>query len=64
MSATEFMLRFTITRPDMHTTIVGALNPAHLQENVAAVLKGPLPAALYDEAKRRLADARAVLSVS
>jgi aryl-alcohol dehydrogenase-like predicted oxidoreductase len=64
MSATEFMLRFTITSPDVHTTIVGTLNPTHLQENVAAVLQGPLPAAIYDEAKRRLADARAVLSAS
>jgi aryl-alcohol dehydrogenase-like predicted oxidoreductase len=62
MSATEFMLRFTITSPDMHTTIVGTLNPVHLRENVAAVLKGPLPAGIYDEAKRRLADARAALS--
>jgi aryl-alcohol dehydrogenase-like predicted oxidoreductase len=62
MSATEFMLRFTVTSPNMHTTIVGTLNPAHLHENVAAVLKGPLPAAMYHEAKRRLADARAVLS--
>jgi aryl-alcohol dehydrogenase-like predicted oxidoreductase len=58
MSATEFMLRFTLTNPDMHTTIVGTLNPAHLQENVAAVMKGPLPAAVYHEAKRRLAAAR------
>jgi aryl-alcohol dehydrogenase-like predicted oxidoreductase len=61
MSATEFMLRFTITNPDMHTTIVGTLNPVHLQENVSAVLKGPLPASMYHEAKRRLAAARAVL---
>jgi aryl-alcohol dehydrogenase-like predicted oxidoreductase len=62
MSATEFMLRFTITSPDVHTTIVGTLNPAHLQENVAAVLKGPLPPSMYNEAKRRLAAARAVLA--
>jgi len=60
MSATEFMLRFTLTSPDRHTTIVGTLNPAHLQANVAAVLKGPLPAAMYHEAKRRLAAARTV----
>ena len=58
MSATEFMLRFTIANPDIHTTIVGTLNPAHLQENVAAVLKGPLPASVYHEAKERLAAAR------
>ena len=60
MSATEFLLRFTITNPDMHTTIVGTLNPAHLHENIAAVFQGPLPAAVYAEAKRRLAVARAV----
>jgi len=58
MSATEFMLRFTIANPDIHTTIIGTLNPAHLQENVAAVLKGPLPASVYHEAKERLAAAR------
>jgi hypothetical protein len=46
----------------MHTTIVGTLNPAHLQENVAAVWQGPLPTAMYHEAKRRLAAARTVLS--
>ena len=59
MSATEFMLRFTITDAVMHTTIVGTLNPTHLRENVEAILKGPLPASLYREAKRRLAVARA-----
>ena len=36
----------------------------HITTNVAAVMKGPLPATIYDEAKRRLSDARAVLSVS
>jgi aryl-alcohol dehydrogenase-like predicted oxidoreductase len=60
MSATEFMLRFTITSPDVHTTIVGTLNPTHLQANVAAVVQGPLPASLYYEAQRRFAAARAV----
>jgi hypothetical protein len=44
----------------MHTTIVGTLNPVHLLENVAAVLRGPLPAAVYAEAKRRLAVARTI----
>jgi len=62
MSATEFLLRFTISNPDMHTTIVGTLNPAHLHENIAAVLQGPLTAAVYHEARHRLAAARAVLS--
>ena len=58
MSATEFLLRFTITNPNVHTTVVGTLNPAHLQANVSAVLKGPLPTSIYDEAKQRLDAAR------
>ncbi len=58
MSATAFMLRFTSTSPHTHTTIVGTLSPDHLQENVAAVLQGPLPTDVYHEAKRRLLAAR------
>ena len=58
MSATEFLIRYNLSNPDIHTTIVGTLNPAHLEENVGAVLKGPLPPSLYQEAKRRLAAAR------
>ena len=33
-SRTSFMLRFTVSHPGMHTTIVGTLNPDHLQQNV------------------------------
>ena len=40
MSATEFLLRFTITNPDMHTTIVGTLNPAHLYATSQQCCKG------------------------
>jgi aryl-alcohol dehydrogenase-like predicted oxidoreductase len=50
----EFMLRFTLSHPDMTTTIVGTANPQHLAENVAAAKNGPLPADQYAEAKRRL----------
>ena len=53
-SRTEFMLRFTITHPGMHTTIVGTANPDHLADNVAAAAKGPLPHDVYEEAKTRL----------
>ena len=53
---TEFMLRFTISHPDLSTTIVGTLNPAHLAENVAAVQKGALDPAVYEEAKRLLTE--------
>ena len=54
MSRMEFMLRFTISHPEMTTTIVGTANPQHLADNVAAARKGPLPADQYSEAKRRL----------
>jgi len=54
MSPMEFMLRFTISHPDMNTTIVGTANPEHLKANLAAAAKGPLAADVYEEAKRRL----------
>ena len=57
MSRMEFMLRFTISHPDMCTTIVGTANPAHLADNASAAAKGPLPADVYAEAKRRLSPA-------
>ncbi|MEA3018792.1 MAG: hypothetical protein QOI47_316 [Actinomycetota bacterium] len=53
MTPMEFMLRFTISHPGMHTTIVGTKNPDHLAANVAAAEKGPLPADLYEAAKQR-----------
>ena len=55
-SNTSFMLRYTLTHPDSHTIIVGTTNPAHLRENVQAVLSGPLPTEVYAEVKRRLAE--------
>jgi aryl-alcohol dehydrogenase-like predicted oxidoreductase len=60
MSRMEFMLRFTLSHPGLTTTIVGTRNPDHLKDNIDAALKGPLPAAIVAEAKRRLAAAGAV----
>jgi aryl-alcohol dehydrogenase-like predicted oxidoreductase len=54
----EFMLRFTLSHPQMTTTIVGTANPKHLADNLAAAEKGALPADLYAEARRRLGEAR------
>jgi len=54
-SKTEFILRLTLSHPDVHTTIVGTSSTAHLEANVAAARKGPLPKDVYAEAKRRLA---------
>jgi Aldehyde dehydrogenase family len=50
----EFILRFTFSHPEMDTNIVGTINPAHLHDNVRALLQGPLPQPLYVETKRRL----------
>ncbi len=54
MSRIEFMVRFAIALPALDTTIIGTKNLDHLRENVAAALKGPLPADIVVEAKRRL----------
>jgi aryl-alcohol dehydrogenase-like predicted oxidoreductase len=59
MTSMEFILRFTFSHPDMDTNIVGTISPAHLQDNINALLQGPLPPNLYVEAKRRLAAAGA-----
>jgi len=53
-SRTAFLLRFTLSHPHCHTTIVGTLVPDHLAENVRVAEQGPLPAEVYEEAKRRL----------
>jgi aryl-alcohol dehydrogenase-like predicted oxidoreductase len=54
MSRHEFVLRFTLSHPALSSTIVGTSNLNHLCSNVAIAEKGPLPADLYEEAKRRL----------
>jgi aryl-alcohol dehydrogenase-like predicted oxidoreductase len=57
MTPMEFILRFTFTNPDLDTTIVGTINPAHLQTNLDILQQGPLPPDVYEEAKLRLAAA-------
>jgi aryl-alcohol dehydrogenase-like predicted oxidoreductase len=54
MTPMEFILRFTFTHPDLHTNIVGTIDPTHLQHNVDVLRQGPLPEGVYAEAKRRL----------
>ena len=61
---TQWLLRFTLNHPGMHTNIVGTLNPAHLQENVQAVRMGPLPVDVYDVAKKRLSNIGAVAAAA
>ena len=53
-SRTAFVLRFVANHPSAHCNLVGTTSPAHLQENIEAMLRGPLPDDVYAEAKRRL----------
>jgi aryl-alcohol dehydrogenase-like predicted oxidoreductase len=58
MKPAELILRYTLSHPHCHTTIVGTLNPDHLEENVEAARRGPLPPDLYAEITQRVAAAR------
>ena len=55
MSRAELILRYTLSHPHCHTTIVGTCNPEHLAENVAAADRGPLPPELIQEVRSRVA---------
>jgi aryl-alcohol dehydrogenase-like predicted oxidoreductase len=57
MGHLEFVLRFTLSHPDLSSTIVGTSNIEHLRSNLAFAEKGPLSADLYEEAKLRLGSA-------
>ena len=50
----SLVLRFTITSPHVHTTIVGTRNPQHLAENLKAVEVGPLSEDVFEQVKRRV----------
>ena len=57
MSPMEFTLRFTLSNPDLSTTIVGTSNLDHLRDNLAMAAKGPLPEDVVRVAKEGLASA-------
>ena len=50
----QLILRYTLSHPHCHTTIVGTCNVDHFNENVAAAEAGPLGADLYQEIRRRV----------
>lgn len=54
MSRLEFMLRFTLSNPDLDTAILGTSSPEHAGANAEIAARGLLPVAVLDEAKRRL----------
>ena len=53
-SRTTFILRYALTHPYSDTNIVGTSRIQHLEENVAGMMRGPLPKDVYAEAKHRL----------
>lgn len=55
MTRAELILRFTLSHPHCHTTIVGTCNPDHLQENLSSAEEGLLPSEMYEEVKTRVA---------
>ena len=56
MTRAELILRYTLSHPHCHTTIVGTCNETHLEENVASAKKGELPEAMYEEIRARVAN--------
>ncbi len=55
MSRAELILRYTLSHPHCHTTIVGTCNADHFAENLASAESGVLPADLNDEVSSRVA---------
>jgi len=56
-TAAQFLLRFAITHPDIHTIIVGTKNLDHLAENVSAANNGALSEDVYQQTITRLQSA-------
>ncbi len=54
-SAAQFLLRFAISHPALHTTIIGTKSLDHLADNVKAVEAGPLTPDVVAAVKARLA---------
>ncbi len=55
MKRAELILRYTLSHPHCHTTIIGTCSAKHLAENLAAAAKGPLPSDLYEQVTSRVA---------
>lgn len=53
MSPMELTLRFGLSNPGVSSMLVGTANLEHLESNVNAIAKGPLPDDIYEVAKAR-----------
>jgi len=56
MSRAELILRYTLSHPHCHTTIVGTCNEDHLRENLAAAQAGALPTTVLEEIRKRVTE--------
>jgi aryl-alcohol dehydrogenase-like predicted oxidoreductase len=45
----EIAIRFTLSQPGVHTAIIGSTNRQHVQANIDAVARGPLPPDVIDK---------------
>lgn len=54
MERAELILRYTLSHPHCHTTIVGTCDAGHFADNLASVSAGLLPADLYLEIQSRV----------
>ena len=50
----DFFIRFVLTHPAVSAAVIGTRNIRHLESNINAAKKGPLPPDVYEEAKQRL----------
>ncbi len=57
MQQAELILRYTLSHPHCHTTIVGTCNHQHLADNLAAADRGLLDPELVAEIRRRVSTA-------
>jgi len=55
MRRAELILRYTLTHPHCHTSIVGTCNHQHLAENIASANAGPLSREIYQQVTERIA---------
>lgn len=56
MDPSEFFLRFALSAPGVHAAIVGSRRLDHLEENVRAAERGPLPAEIFERARWAFAE--------
>lgn len=54
MPPMEFMLRFSLSHPGVSSVLSGTANIEHLEANIEAIGKGPLPPDFYSAALNRL----------